>query len=139
MSNYLLSKNFTLDEFVESSTASRLNIDNTPDFEVKNNLVRLCKEILQPLRDVLQRPIHVTSGYRCKTLNKAVGGVYNSQHCYGLAADICVDSMDSIKLYKRIKELELSYDQLICYPSFVHVSIAGTSANYRFQSWISVK
>jgi len=161
MSSYLLSKNFVLDEFVESSTASRLHIDNTPDFEVKINIVRLCKAILQPLRDALQCPIHVTSGYRCKALNAAVGGVPNSQHMYGLAADIVLDhchcigdilcelnqikcvKVDGVEWNKKhslwngfscledlrenhvITEVPLyEYDQLISYPSFVHVSIA---------------
>lgn len=86
--NTYLTKNFTLHEMVRSVTAHRLKIDNTPSVEVLNNLVHLCREILQPIRDAWGEPIIVGSGYRCNDLNRAVGGARNSDHKYGCAADI---------------------------------------------------
>lgn len=83
-----LSQNFTLTEFVRSSVAAQLHIDNTPTPDAVANLRLLCQTVLQPLRDHLGVPITVTSGYRCPKLNRAVGGVPNSQHLTGEAADI---------------------------------------------------
>ena len=90
-----LSPHFTVGEFFRSGTAIRLGIDNNPDAhpgegistaEVVENLRALCTEVLEPLRRRVGRVI-VTSGYRCQELNKAVGGVWNSQHLKGEAAD----------------------------------------------------
>lgn len=83
-----LSKNFTLEELTASVTAKKKGIDNTPSKEVKENLRILCRKILQPLRDLYGKPIRVGSGYRCPALNTAVGGVKNSDHMHGCAADI---------------------------------------------------
>lgn len=83
-----LTKNFTLEELLRSSTAVRLGIDNRPSAMQHANLVRLATDVLQPLRDAWKQPIVVSSGFRCPALNKAVGGVVNSQHLAGAAADI---------------------------------------------------
>lgn len=83
-----LSSNFQLSEFTRSATAERLHIDNTPTPEAIVNLRALCIDVLQPLRDHAHIPIVITSGYRCRQLNAAVGGVARSQHLVGEAADI---------------------------------------------------
>lgn len=88
-----LTANFTLDELIVSPTAVRHGIDNTPGEAEAENLRRLCELVLQPLRDLLARPIVVTSGYRCPELNRLVGGAKNSAHLHGLAADILVPGM----------------------------------------------
>lgn len=82
-----LTKNFTLEELIKSSTANRLGIDNTPSKEIVSNLTEL-SILLQKIRDIYNKPIIVTSGYRCEKLNKAVGGSKTSQHRLGQAADI---------------------------------------------------
>lgn len=81
-------KYFRLEEFVRSTTAERLGIDNTPDSSIVDNLCLLVEKILNPLREIYGRPIVVNSGYRCPELNRVVGGVKNSAHIYGRAADI---------------------------------------------------
>ena len=81
-------KYFTIKELCNSSTAVKLNIDNTPNSEIVNNLEQLVYYILDPLREAFGKAIYVNSGYRCLNLNKAVGGSDTSQHCFGLAADI---------------------------------------------------
>lgn len=88
--NEQLSKNFTLKELCASMTADILHIDNTPTKEAVVNLRVLCKDVLQPARDKWGKPMRINSGYRCKELNKAVGGVRNSYHLSGKAADISV-------------------------------------------------
>jgi len=79
---------FELKEFVVSDTVSKKGIDNTPTFEVVAHLDELRKTILDPMRAAWGSALVVTSGYRCKKLNSAVGGVSNSAHLTGYAADI---------------------------------------------------
>ena len=111
-----LSKHFTLDEFLKSATATRLGIDNTPDEKVLNCIQALVDNVLEPLRAHYGRPIIITSGYRCPTLNKAVGGSSTSQHAIGQAVDIrsVSDSReDNKELFDMIREMKLPFDQLI--------------------------
>ncbi len=86
---------------------------------VEANLKALVTEVLEPARQRLGIPIMVNSGYRCPKHNALVGGVANSQHMKGEAADIrCADN----KLLAEIIEQEGNFDQLIIYPTFLHVS-----------------
>lgn len=94
MTDIQLSPHFILLEFVKSSTASARGIDNTPSKEVIDNLRNLCEQVLEPLRQFFNVPIVIGSGYRCPALNKAVGGVKNSQHMTGEAADIHIPVYD---------------------------------------------
>ena len=82
-----MSRFFKLEEFLRSDTAIRKRIDNSPSWEVINNLSRLAA-FLDELREAWGSGIRVSSGFRCYALNKAVGGVENSAHQYGNAADI---------------------------------------------------
>ena len=118
---------FTLKEFVRSNTAARLGINNNPSEDVKKNIELLVEKILDPLREKFGKPIIVTSGYRCKELNKAVGGAAKSQHMSGEAVDIRTveDSKRANKeLFNLIIELGLPFDQLINEHDYdwVHVS-----------------
>lgn len=81
-------KHFTMRELTKSETADRLCLDNEPDEESEENLDKLVINVLDPLREKWSSPIKVTSGYRCKELNEAVGGSRTSQHMQGKAADI---------------------------------------------------
>lgn len=73
-----LTDNFTLEELIKSSTATKLNIDNNPTEEITSNLLELSTKILQPIRNVYGKPIVISSGYRCTKLIKAVGGEASS-------------------------------------------------------------
>lgn len=86
----ILSRNFTLEEMTASRTATAKHIKNTPDTQAVACLAALCTAVLQPLRDAMGYAIPVESGYRCKKLNEAVGGVSNSQHMKGQAADLYI-------------------------------------------------
>ena len=88
----MLSEHFSLDELIYSSTAKTMGITNRPGSSELANLRFLCREVLEPARRVLGEPIHVTSGYRCLALNRAVGGVAQSYHVRGLAADLHIES-----------------------------------------------
>lgn len=82
-----LTQHFTLAELTKSSTAERLELDNTPPPEVLPALTRTA-EMLERIRSTLGVPVTVTSGYRAWAVNKAVGGVTTSDHAQGRAADI---------------------------------------------------
>ena len=102
-------KYFSLSEFLNSATAKRLRIDNTPSFEVVDNLNKLA-DYLDVIREKVGKPILISSGFRCPVLNKAVGGVANSQHLKGLAADLICADMESLE--KVLRETG-GFDQLI--------------------------
>ena len=114
--------NFTIKELCASSTATRLGISNTPSIAVSDNLMLLIVNTLQPLRNVLKKPVIISSGYRCEKLNKYIGGVANSQHCKGQAADITVVGMSIDKLFDYIKHTDIVYDQLIHEGTWIHIS-----------------
>lgn len=79
-----MAKYFTLKELLHTNR----NIDNTPTFEIVDHLKELTEKLLDPLRAAYGKPIRVTSGYRCRDLNFAVGGVSTSAHMEGYAADM---------------------------------------------------
>lgn len=78
---------FTINELCSSQTANNLHINNTPNETIKKNLARLIN-FLNPLREAWGSPIRISSGYRCKELNEAVGGVETSAHTTGNAVDM---------------------------------------------------
>ena len=109
-----LSKNFTLEELCASQTAKARGIKNAPGTQEVANLAALVQNVLQPLRTWWGREVKIGSGYRCKQLNDAVGGVRNSQHMTGCAADLCIDGdMAKGKAWFRYIRDYLPFDQLI--------------------------
>jgi len=82
-----LTQHFTLEELTRSNKAAELGIDNTPPPELVPRLVMVA-EMLERIRSTINCPVVVTSGYRCQTLNQAVGGATTSDHPQGHAADI---------------------------------------------------
>ena len=148
MSNILLSPHFELREFVVSQTARDHGLDNTPPAEAVENLRALCVHTLEPLREALGLPIIITSGYRCKALNRLlVHSSDHSQHMDGCAADFYVGHTEStentensvasrrgllIKAFRQIiLDDSIAFDQCIIYPAFIHVSYVSRDKNRR--------
>lgn len=88
----------------------------------RDNIEALVEAVLDPVREKFGKPITVNSGYRCPRHNAAVGGVPNSQHMRGEAADISAGSIQATREVGKIIERLGEFDQLIYYPTFVHVS-----------------
>jgi hypothetical protein len=107
-----LSKNFTLEEFTKSDTATKKGIDNTPQGVHMENLKNLVEKVVQPVREHYGKPVKVNSGYRGAKLNEAVGGAATSQHCNGEACDIEVPGIPNADLAAYIRD-NLPFDQLI--------------------------
>ncbi len=119
-----ISKSFSYREFEESPTAKRKGICNViTSFAVRDAVKELTEKVLQPLRDKVGHPLRINSGYRCPELNKEVGGVPTSQHVKGEAADIAAaDPFLLAKVVRGTPEIWREVDQMILYPTFVHLS-----------------
>lgn len=125
---------FSLHELLYSETALYSKIPNIPKWEHVENLNRLAL-LLDEVRVVYGAPIRINSGYRCPSLNKAVGGVSNSQHLKGLAADL--HTADLKRLKQSIIDSGIPFDQLIEErkgdTKWLHVSIAEKGKTPRLQ------
>ena len=130
-----ISKHLSLAEVSRSETAKRRGINNTPSGEHLENFKKLAENIFEPIREHFAVPIHISSGYRSKELNAAIGGASSSQHCQGEAVDIDMDGSPSgvsnADVFKYIKD-NLTFDQLIwefgsdSNPDWVHASYEST-------------
>lgn len=109
-----ITMHFTIEELCASKKAKAKGICNTPNMQQLINLVYLAAYVLEPLRVAMGEPIKIGSGFRCQQLNKAVGGVTNSQHMKGQAADLCIDGdiKKGKKWFAYIRD-HLPFDQLI--------------------------
>lgn len=123
MSEHQLTKHFTLKEALASKTATARGLDNTPSPEELATIHRTAIK-LEQVREILGQPMIITSWFRSEEVNKAVGGVPNSQHRFGEAVDfVCtkVTPAEICAALRKYREL-LGYDQLILEPSWVHIS-----------------
>ena len=136
-------KYFTIDELCHSDTAIALGIENKPNNEIKEHLVQLVEELLDPLRDAWGSAIKVTSGYRCAKLNRALkGSSPTSAHLVGYAADL-VPVNGSITEFKKfvvkwLKENNIKFDQCICETNgrgaqWVHLGLYNLAMEQRKQ------
>ena len=140
--NYKLSKHFTLYELIRSDAAQKNGIYNIPNIYTINELRRLCEYILEPIRQQIDKPIIVTSGYRSYKLNKFIGGAQNSCHVSGQAADIILyeGNKELMKLIlKMVEEDKIDARTIIfekCYNNntdcrWIHIDINGKKHSYR--------
>ena len=133
----MISKNFSLEELTASSTAKAKGIWNNPGQSDVINLCALVHRVLQPLRDAMGEPITISSGFRSLALNRAVGGVNNSQHMRGEAADICIDGdMTKGKKWFEWIRTHCEFDQIIWEHNakgtyWIHVSYRADGRNRR--------
>ena len=142
-----LSEHLDLAEVTRSETAKRKGISNIPTPEHLENFKKLANNIFEPIRKHFGVPIHISSGYRSKALNTAIGGSLTSQHCYGEAIDIDMDGSSNGVTNKMVFEFikaNLNFDQLIWEfgtkdaPDWVHVSFE-TTGKQRKQILIAFK
>jgi hypothetical protein len=126
-----ISKHLSLEEVTSSEYAVKHNINNIPTEAQLNNLKLIAEKVFEPMREHFDKPIRVSSGYRSRVLNKAIGGATTSQHCTGEALDIDNRGGEILnaQIFYYIKD-NLEFDQLIWEfgnskePSWVHVSFS---------------
>lgn len=119
-----LSDNFILKEFTDSEVAAKYGIDNTkPSARQIANMVELCINVLEPVREHFKKPVDVSSGFRCPELNfhSGIGGSNTSQHMTGEAADIKIGGVDPKEIFRFIRD-NLDYDQVIEEGTWTHTS-----------------
>ena len=119
---------------------------DTKNFRVSEFACKHCGEnkidqrvinMAQVIREAMGEPVHVNSGYRCKTHNARVGGVNNSYHTQGLAADLSC-SKGGKALYLMIQKLwsdgklpDLAWCKYYVKKNFCHID-CGKKRNQRF-------
>ena len=108
-----LSANFSLAEMTKSETALRLGLDNEPNDEQLANLVALCENVLQPVRDHFGKGVKVNSGLRTLPVNRAIGSGDSSDHVKGAAADIEIPGVANADLAQFIVDSGIEFRQLI--------------------------
>ena len=118
-----LSEHFSLEELIISEVAIRHGIDNKPSGDIVVNLTRLAN-VLEKVRALLNKPIHVNSAFRSPLVNHLLGSKPISQHCIGCAADITVNGISPDQIIKAVVNSKIAYDQVIReFDSWVHISI----------------
>ena len=126
ITNMQLTKNFNLSEFTKNG--------NDLPIELLGNMKEVAKN-LQVLRDVLEKPISINSGYRRPEYNAKIGGAKNSFHMKGMAADIHVSGMTPLQVHTIIDILindgKMKQGGLGLYGTFVHYDIQGTKRRWQ--------
>lgn len=108
----LLSPHFSIEEFTASDTAEAIGDANEPTTEHLQHLKELA-DFMERVRALFGRAIVIFSGYRNPVVNRAVGGVPNSDHALGYACDFRVAGMTPLAVARAIAASELHYDQCI--------------------------
>lgn len=132
-----LSAHFALEELTHSETALRLGIANTPDDEQLLNLSHLATTVLEPARVACRVPLKVDDGFRCPAVNAAVGGVANSAHQTGCAADVVPIGISLSEGFDRIRaDASIPFDQCILESGCIHLACAPVGETPRRQALI---
>jgi len=132
----MISKHISLKEGVFSQTATRRDLDNTPNEEQLDNMKLIGEKVFEPLREWVGGPIKINSFFRGLPLNTAIGGAKSSQHMKGQAMDIddTFGNATNAEMYKWVKE-NLDFDQMIWEfgddknPNWVHISYVSPEKN----------
>jgi hypothetical protein len=132
-----ITKNFTWNEFKVSAERPDLAETIVYTLTQKTNLEKLVVTVLQPIRDFIREPVTILSGVRNPILNSVIGGTKDSDHLYGMAADITSSKIvdaENIVAYS-IWDLKLPIRQLIYYPGrgFIHISINSNDKPYKHE------
>lgn len=120
---------FSISELIASDTAARHNINNMPDIRSLDSMLELIYYVLQPLREIIKKPMTITSGFRNSEVNRLVGGAVDkfgnptSQHCKGQAADFVITGMTPAQVIEIVKKSGIEFDQVINeYNKWTHIS-----------------
>lgn len=135
--------NFSIKELTYSKRAIEKGISNIPSTKELDNLMYVITQ-LERVRTLLGNvPLLISSGYRCKALNEAVGGVSTSAHVQGLAVDFtCSEYGNTTQIVEAIYNSGIEYDQLILeYPNkpttWVHLGFAAKGIQPRKQTLVT--
>ena len=120
MENIKLSEHFQLSEFCNWEKYPQ----NIPTIQQIANMAYGCRNLLEPAREAIGCPILINSGFRNETVNRRVGGVRNSQHLQGQAADIRPKDLAQFQHLVAFLKAHALTDQLLTGPGWLHISWA---------------
>ena len=121
----MIKLDFTMSELLKSDVAAKYNISNIPDKQSLDNMLILICECLQPIRNYIDKPMNISSGYRSPRLNghPLINGSQTSQHLTGQAVDFTIKGMTPKQIIEKVKGSGVEYDQLINeHNIWVHIS-----------------
>jgi len=125
-----LTEHFSVEEMLRSSFAQRNGISNAPDtssyYKILFNLGRLCSIVLEQIRLIIHKPVIINSGYRNFEVNKAIGGVSNSRHLTGCAADFSIKGLSKAEVenLKAWARMNSDIKEFIVHDTYIHIAIA---------------
>ena len=134
----MASPNFSMNELTHSDTAARHGIDNTPNEDEKDNLYKLAMELENVRKLLNNKPIYVSSGYRCLALNELLGSKRTSAHIRGLAVDFtCRQFGTPNEIVFALINSDIPYDQVILeFNQWVHLSFCEDEKTPRRQALV---
>lgn len=112
--------------------------DGSPSYVINSAVL----EGLEKLRNIINKPIYITSGYRSETYNKKVGGAKDSQHVKGNAIDFSIKGMSSLEIYNILRQNNLLgpvFKGIGLYDTFVHVDVRPNPHKRGYSFWNSIK
>ena len=116
----LETKNFKKEEWFKTNTG----LDNTPKLGILTCLIYTATK-MQKIRDAINLPIDITSGYRTPEVNKAVKGSLSSRHMQGLACDFYIIGKDIEEGGKIVanacKKNKISFDKILIEKGCIHI------------------
>jgi len=121
---------FSWRELTHAGRTGASNPETVP-VDVQRSLLALTRDVLDPLRDRLARPVIVTSGWRSPAVNATVGGSETSDHMTGGAVDIVVAGLTAQELAAEVAAVAPSWDQIIYYPHTGHVHLGYPASGRR--------
>ena len=134
----ILTKNFYLEEFTRSQTATRRKRQIIPTQDDVCELRLLCETILQPIRSQRGEAIKISSGLRPSWLNEAIGGARNSAHITGRAADFRELNSEVVNTFNWIRKSNIEFDKVILeYGKWIHIQRPKKGKEARRLAYVS--
>lgn len=134
-----ISKYFKFKETIVSTTADNKGIKNIPSDSELRAITWTARFKMDPIREILGVPLIPTSWFRSPEVNKLVGGSTTSDHLTGTSVDFYSPHMSPAKIYDTLRDFAkvIDYDQLILYPTHVHIGFRHPESGLsnRNQAW----
>lgn len=131
-----LTPHFTIEELAGTSNAQYKKLNLLKAQEHMGKMYMLAG-FAERVREIIGKPMIITSGYRCSELNKAIGGALTSQHIFCEALDFVVKGLRVEDIFNRIVTSDLKYNQIIIERNksgsqWVHLSIGSYKQKLKF-------